>query len=125
MKVMGSHGSRYSHIGVGCLSRKIMEVLPHPGGSTLPLAPCCRANQHPSPAVALEGNNKSETKGKTEMGHVVWANRLLSMISGCSSERAALVGSLCPTAIGAHIFMLRNRMKRRKKTREPLRPNFI
>ena len=69
------------------------------------------------------GKQQIGDKGKTEMGHVVWANQLLSMISGCSYERAGGWFPL-PGAIGAHIFMLRNRMKRRKQTRF-LRPNFI
>ena len=34
------------------------------------------------------GKQQIGDKGKTEMGHVVWANRLLSMISGCSYEKS-------------------------------------
>ena len=79
--------SRYSHIGVGCLSRKNY-------GSPTASIPTCRGRLAVVTSTSFTcvfcfgGKQQIGDKGKTEMGHVVWANRLLSMISGCSYERA-------------------------------------
>ena len=67
------------------------------------------------------GDKKQNRNGSRCLGKPA----ILSMISGMFIRKEQGVGSLCPKAIGAHIFMLRNRMKFAGKKHGFCGPNFI